>query len=275
MSENSKSNLANLVEKAREIRSDLFEKMVALQGGHPGSTMSVIDMLVSLYYGGYIRKSETDDIKDRDKIIVSKGHASMGLYPILRDLGYISQEDWNAWGHGPSSLRIFANTSMPGIDATTGSLGHGIGVAAGYALSFKKRGLDRRVYVIISEGELYEGSTWEGLMFAAHHKLDNLVVLLDRNDLIILGNTEDCVALDPIDEKMRAFGYDTHLCDGHDFANLLEELDRATNHKGGPSCIICKTTKGKGFSIMENEPKWHYWNQLTDSETELCRQEIA
>jgi transketolase len=269
-------NVATFVEKARRIRSELFEKMILLKGGHPGSTMSVVEMLVALYYGGYIRPPKSGDIDDTDKLIVSKGHASMAQYPILTDLGYLPKEDWENWGNErPSKLRVFANTSMDGIAATTGSLGHGIGVGAGYALSYKKRGIDRRVFVIVSEGELYEGSTWESMMFAAHHKLDNLIILLDRNNLIILGDPEDCVALEPIAPKMEAFGFAMGECDGHDFPDLFNGLDKAIAHGGGPYCIQFNTVKGKGFSIMENKAQWHYWNPLTEAEIEQCRKDVA
>lgn len=268
-------NVASYEKKARQIRSELFEKMLTLNGGHPGSTMSIIDMMVALYYGEYIRKPAHNDIDNTDKLIISKGHASMSYYPILADLGYLAKEEWENWGRSSSSLRMFANTSIPGIAATSGSLGHGIGTGAGYALSFKKRGLDRRVFVIISEGELYEGSTWESMMFAAHHELDNLILLLDRNGLIILGNTEECVTLDPIDKKIEAFGIAANHCDGHNFNGLFAGLDWSLENKGRPSCLIFETVKGKGFSIMENKAQWHYWNALSEDNIALCRKEIG
>jgi len=265
-----------LVEKARQIRSELFEKMVALGfDGHPGSIMSIIEMTTALYYGGFIRPPSSGDINETDKLIISKGHASMTHYPILADLGYIPKEYWEDWGTKPSPLRVFANISIDGIAATTGSLGHGVGVGAGYALSFKKRGLDRRVFVMISEGELYEGSTWESLLFAAHHKLDNLIILLDRNNLIILGDSEECVALEPIEEKFKSFGFDTRHCDGHDFADLIPSVDYICSLKSSPSCLIFNTVKGKGFSIMENKPSWHYWNPMSEEDLALCRKEVS
>jgi transketolase len=190
-------NLAFFQQKARKVRREMFEKFVLLQQGHPGSTFSMADIAVALYYGNFVRKDPNDTSKFYDRVIVSKGHATSCLYPILVDFGVIAAEDWQNWGRDRSVLRIFGNVRIPGIDATSGSLGHGLGIAAGYALSFKRRQSDQRVFVIISEGELYEGSTWESLLFINHHQLDNICIVLDRNDYIILGNTESCIRLEP------------------------------------------------------------------------------
>lgn len=266
-------NVTFFQDKARQVRRNLFEKFALLKQGHPGSTFSMTDLVVALYYGDYVRKDPKEKSKLYDRIIVSKGHATVSLYPILTDLGIISEKEWNNWGREPSALRVFGNIKIPGIDATTGSLGHGLGVAAGYALSYKKRKSDKRVFVVVSEGELYEGSIWESLLFIAHHKLDNVYIVLDRNELIILGNTETCVKLNPIPEKFTAFGFKTFECDGHNFNELLSSLDGMLEC-GMPSCLVMKTVKGKGVSLMENKPEWHYWNPLSDKELELCRSDL-
>ena len=159
------------------------------------------------------------------------------------------------------------------IDATSGSLGHGLGIGAGYALSFKKRKSDQRTFVILSEGELYEGSIWESLLFVKHHQLDNLHIVLDRNDLIILGNTESCLGLEPIDQKFAAFGFNVQSCDGHDFNAVLDALDNIVGGKG-PGILIADTVKGKGLSLMEDRPEWHYWNPLTEEQIARCRAEL-
>lgn len=260
--------------KARQVRHQIFEKLVALDQGHPGSTMSVVDLVVALYYGGYLRIPSREDMSTSDKLIISKGHASMVHYPVLADLGCLDRAEWERWGAGSSLLRVFANISMPGIAASMGSLGHGVGVGAGYALSYRKRGIDRRVFVVLSEGELYEGSTWEGLLFAAHHKLENLHFILDRNQLIILGKSEECVALEPVVAKLESFGLRTLTCDGHDFKDIFRALDDMLAG-GGPTCLVANTVKGKGFSVMENDPSWHYWQKLSPAQIETCIREIA
>jgi transketolase len=266
-------NVAFFQDKARQVRRDLLEKFALVKQGHPGSTFSMTDLVVALYYGEYVRKDPKDKSKLYDRVIVSKGHATVSLYPVLTDLGIIPAKEWSNWGHEPSVLRVFGNTKIPGIDATSGSLGHGLGVAAGFALSYKKRKSDRRVFVVISEGELYEGSIWESLLFINHYRLDNLYIVLDRNELIILGNTESCVKLNPIAQKIAAFGFKTFECDGHDFNELLNSLDGMIGC-GVPACLIMNTVKGKGVSLMEGKPEWHYWNPLSDRELELCRNDL-
>jgi transketolase len=266
-------NIAFFQEKARKVRRELFEKFLLLQQGHPGSSFSMVDLAVALYYGNFLRKDPTDPTKLYDKMIVSKGHATASIYPILADLGVIPSAEWSKWGHDRSMLRVFGNISIPGVDATSGSLGHGLGIAAGYALSFKRRKLDRRVFVVVSEGELYEGSIWESLLFINHNKLDNIYIVLDRNDLIILGDTESCVKLEPIREKIAAFGFQIHDVDGHDFGQILNAFERIVTSRL-PSVLIAKTIKGKGVRLMENKANWHYWNPLTEAEIELCRNDL-
>lgn len=258
---------------AKEYRRGLFEKFLAIGQGHPGSTFSMIEIVVALYHGGFVR-FDSERKKFLDRVLISKGHATVALYPILASFGVLPQSEWDSWGKAPSALRVFGNNSIPGIDATSGSLGHGIGVGAGMALTFKRSGSDRRVFVVISEGELYEGSTWEGLLFAAHYALSNLVIIIDVNSLIILGSTKDCLALNPIREKIAGLGLETKECDGHNFESLLSALSNDTTRKG-PLVVLANTVKGKGCSIMEHKAIWHYWNPLTVEQTEQCRKELA
>ena len=197
----------------------------------------------------------------------------MALYPILKNFGVLSKKDWNNWGKKgfKSQLRIFGNISIPGIDATSGSLGHGLGVGCGLALSYKKNKLDKNVYVIISEGELYEGSTWEALLFAKHYNLNNLKIIIDQNHLIILGKTDECLKLSPIKSKLQGFGFDVIECDGHNVNDLKKAFNKKTKNL---KIVLANTIKGKGFSIMENVAKWHYWNPLNAEEILKCRKEI-
>ena len=262
----------DLKEIAKKYRGEMFEKFLLTKQGHPGSIYSIIEIVVALYHGGFVRFNEKDN-RFTDKVLISKGHATSALYPILRDFGVISKEQWINWGTKKSPLRIFGNTSIPGIDITSGSLGHCIGAGAGMALHYKKNKIDKKVFVIISEGELYEGSTWEGLLFAKHNKLANLKIIIDINNLIILGTTDECLKLNPIEEKIKGLGIKTKTIDGHDIdqvTNTLYEFQTIDD----VSCILANTTKGKGASIMEDKKHWHYWNPMDEEQIKITREDL-
>ena len=215
-----------IIDRVKWLRQELFEMFLQAKQGHPGSVLSQVEITAVLYYGNVVKyKRGKPDDPERDRLIVSKGHSTMGLYPIFADIEYFSIEELRKYGTGDGILRIFGNISIPGIDATTGSLGHGQGVGAGFALAAKKDSSKQKTYVIISEGEMYEGSVWETALFASQHKLDNLVLILDRNRKIILGDTEDLVQLSPIDEKWEAFGWNTYEINGHNLEELNNTLD--------------------------------------------------
>jgi transketolase len=256
--------MTDLKELAKSYRRELFEKFIRVGQGHPGSTFSMVEIATTLYHAGFVRLG-------RDTVIISKGHATVGLYPILASLGVIPKVDWESWGEGDSCLRVFGNTSIPGIDITSGSLGHGIGIGAGIALAAKRDGEDKRIFVVISEGELYEGSTWEALLFIAHHNLSNLTVLIDINNYIILGSTDECLALNPIEEKLKGFEIELLEIDGHDTASIVVALEKKTKLS---KVILARTIKGRGLSIMENQANWHYMNPLTPSQVQQCRKEL-
>ncbi len=262
----------DLKETCKRYRKELFEKFLEVGQGHPGSVFSMIEIVTTLFHKSFIRFDKSKNLFE-DKIIISKGHATVSLYPILRDFGIISDTDWDNWGKKDkkSILRVFGNTTIPGIDATTGSLGHGLGIACGMAYLYQKEKIDKKVYVVISEGELYEGSTWEAFLFASHHKLKNLNVIIDENSLIILGKTDDCLKLDPILSKVEGFGFEVFSVDGHNLEELEQVFKKDTQ---GSQIVIAKTIKGKGFSIMENKANWHYWNKLNSEEVEICRKEL-
>ena len=250
----------DLQRQANLYRKELFEKFVEVGQGHPGSTFSMLEIVTTLYHGGYV------DFED--KVLISKGHATVALYPILKNFGIIAEEDWNNWGKGlPTNLRVFGNISIPGIDMTSGSLGHGVGVGAGMAIANPHN----HVYTVISEGELYEGSTWEALLFVAHLQLKNMTIFIDVNNLIILGKTDDCLRLNSIKDKLSGFEFDIYTVDGHNTNSIQAALDAASNQ---PKIIIANTVKGKGFSLMENKPEWHYMQAITPEQIEQCRREI-
>ena len=262
-------------DKVKWIRKELFEMFLRAKQGHPGSVLSLIDIISVMYYGKILNYKKGVPIDpNRDKVIVSKGHATMGLYPILADIGFFPKEELKLYGSGKGILRIFGNISIPGIDATTGSLGHGQGIGAGFAYSAKKDKNSSKTYVIISEGEMYEGSVWETALFAAHQQLDNLIIIIDRNRKMILGDTEDCIKLNPIDKKWESFGWETHTVDGHSIQELISVFNKVQNNNAKPKIIIANTIKGKGASIMEHKAEWHYWQGLTEEEIELTRKEL-
>ena len=274
-------NLNLLEQKAAWLRRVSFDLLSSAQQGHPGSIMSQVEILVSLFYGGVLRYERGDPNVDwRDRLIISKGHATMGLYPIYADIGYFESRELDNLGTSDGKLPIFGNTSIPGIDATSGSLGHGPGVGAGYALAAKYDGLDSRVFVVISEGEMYEGSIWETALLASHHQLDNLVVILDRNRNIILGDTEELVRLEPIADKWEAFGFHTKIVDGHSITELLQAFDTIGKTDKKPLLIVANTIKGKGIPLIENEPSWHYWQPIDEEiqnqiSTQLAEKEAS
>jgi len=257
------ANQKKLVEeKAQMIRRVVLEMMIRSNQGHPGSVYSIVEIIATLYYGCLTTLNKPMPKNSRDKLIVSKGHATHVVYPVLEDLSYIPEGSCSKFGtkeHNAGPLRMFGNIKINGVDATTGSLGHGVGTGAGFALADKMDGRPHNTFVILSEGEMYEGSVWEGAIFAAHHKLNNLIIILDRNRNIILGDTESCLKLDPVDQKWVAFGWNVCSIDGHDVDALEQSiLDAKKSLK--PTCIIANTTKGKGNLAMENAPEWHYWH---------------
>ena len=263
------NDLENL---AKIYRRDLFEKFLIMKQGHVGSIFSMMEIVVTLYHCGFVKFDEKEK-KFFDKVLISKGHATAALYPILKDFGVISNEEWNKWGIEVSVLRVFGNISIPGIDVTSGSLGHCIGVGSGMAISLKRNNENKKIFVIISEGELYEGSTWEALLFAKHNKLDNLTVIIDINSLIILGKTKDCLNLDPIKNKIEGLGIKTLEVDGHNINDLISVFE-TSKKMGELSCILAKTIKGKGCKVMENKKHWHYWNFMSEGEIAKTREEL-
>lgn len=252
-----------LEDKAEKLRNNILDMMVRMNQGHPGSIFSLVEVICTLYYTDISTLNSGYSKQNRDKLIISKGHATHVVYPLLEEFGYIEMGSCALFGsenHNNGPLRVFGNIKINGIDCTTGSLGHGIGVGCGYSLSDKKlENNDHKTFVIISEGEQYEGSVWEAALFAAHYKLSNLIVIIDRNNQIILGNTESCLALEPISDKWESFGWETKVCNGHNSTEIYNAL-LSFNSIDKPKLLIANTTKGKGSRIMENRPEWHYWH---------------
>jgi transketolase len=270
------ANIKELENKSLWLRRACFEMLLAANQGHPGSILSQIEILISLYYGGIIKYFKNEPYHpEKDKIIISKGHAAMSLYPIFADIGYFEKQELIKFGRSDSMLKLFGNVSIPGIDCTSGSLGHGLGVGCGFAFSAKKRNAKNKTFVILSEGEMYEGSIWESALFASHHSLDNLIVIVDRNRNIILGDTEDCLALEPIKDKWRAFGFHVDEVDGHSISGLIDSFNNFNKTVIKPKVLIANTVKGKGISFMENDSFSHYWKPLSDELIKKARSELT
>ena len=242
--------------KAKQYRRMILDMLYRCQSGHPGGSLSEVEILMALYYNvmKYDPKNPHDDTRDR--FVLSKGHGCPALYAILADLGFFPVEDLDNLRQVDSHLQGHPDMNKtPGIDCNTGSLGEGVAVAVGMALGAKHQKKDYKVYALLGDGECQEGLVWEAAMAAAHYKLDNLVVMLDYNGLQIDGANEDVMDLGDIAGKFAAFGFDCATVDGHDIDAITDELKKEC--KGKPRFICCRTVKGKGVSFMENNFNWH------------------
>jgi transketolase len=251
--------IEKLKKKVKYIRQQTLDMCVRAGTGHVSSSFSCAEILVSLYYGEILRyKREHPEWDARDRFVLSKGHASPILYAILADCGFFSQNELKKFCQADGIFGVHLQHDVPGVEITSGSLGHGFGIAAGMAKAAKMNAKSYRIFSLLGDGECYEGSIWETAMFASHHKLDNLLAIVDRNRLCVTGFTEQIVKLDPLDEKFRAFGWRTIIVDGHSFEQILSALDKFTSGQfNKPIVIIANTVKGKGISFMENRPLWH------------------
>ena len=247
-----------LTETARQIRTDIIVMLEAAGSGHPGGSLSAADILTVLYFDEMRLDPENPAWPERDRFVLSKGHAAPVLYAALAERGYLPREELITLRKLGSRLQGHPDMKkLPGVEMSTGSLGQGISAANGMALAGKIDGQDYRVYTLLGDGECEEGQVWEAAMFAAHYKLDNLVAFLDHNHLQIDGPISEVMSPEPLDEKWRAFGWQVEVIDGHDLAAISGALDRARLVKGKPTMIIAETVKGKGCSFMENVASWH------------------
>jgi len=243
---------------ANQIRQDIIEMLVPAKSGHPGGSLSAADILAVLYFSVLRIDPQNPQWPDRDRFVLSKGHAAPVLYAALAERGFFPRAELlklRQTGHflqGHPDMK-----KVPGVDMSTGSLGQGISAAAGMALAGKIDKKSYRVYALLGDGELAEGLVWEAAMAAAHYRLDNLVAILDYNGLQIDGKNEEVMTVAPVAAKWKAFGWNVIEVDGHDVEQLLQAFEQAANHKGQPTIIIAKTIKGKGVSFMENQVGWH------------------
>lgn len=255
----SEQELKNLKEKAKQIRMDIIDTTVWAGGAHIGGAMSMTDIMVILYYKYLNIDPKRPDWSDRDRFILSKGHGGVGYAPVLADKGYFDKELLKEFNHfgSPFGMHLDGN-KVKGVDASTGSLGHGLSMSVGLALGARLQNKSWKTYCILGDGECNEGSVWEAAMSASHFNLTNMITFVDRNKLMIDGPTEKVMSLEPFAKKWEAFGFITREVNGHDFEALAAAIDYAHEEKTAPVVIIANTVKGKGVDFMENQVKWHY-----------------
>ncbi|MBC7476728.1 MAG: transketolase [Pseudorhodobacter sp.] len=246
-------------DKALWMRRRAFRMVHQAQLGHPGGDFSAIDVVATLYFGVLNHDAKNPTWAQRDRFIMSKGHATGALYTVLAAAGYFP-EDWlDTYMQPKSKLNGHPNRNyLPGVETNTGPLGHGFPVALGIAIAGQITGRDYRTFVLTGDGELQEGSNWEAAMSAGHRKLENLTLIVDRNRLQQGAGTEETNGLDPLDDRFRAFGFHVEMVDGHDVPALLALLTASPKGRGKPLCVIANTIKGKGVSFMENKAAWHH-----------------
>ena len=242
---------------ARELRRDIIETIYTAGSGHPGGSLSELEILIALYFRAMHYYPSDPQWPDRDRLILSKGHASPGLYAVLARAGYFPKEELASFRKLNGRLQGHAHPMTPGVEMNAGSLGMGLSFALGCALAARMNKKDYLVYVVLGDGECDEGEVWEAAMAAAHHKATNLIAIVDRNRIQNDRFTDEVMSLEPLAQKWRAFGWRVFETPGHDFAPLLASIERAQQRRARPSVIIAHTIKGKGVSFMENNPAFH------------------
>ncbi len=253
-----KMNKQELMDTAKIIRKDIVSMLTESASGHPGGSLSATDIVTTLFFNEMNIDPKNHKMENRDRFVLSKGHAAPVLYSALARRGFFNPDELKTLRKFGSNLQGHPNMNdLPGIDMSTGSLGQGISAAVGMALAGKVDNKDYRVYALLGDGELEEGQVWEAAMSGAHYKLDNLTIFIDFNGLQIDGDITKVMNPSPIDKKFEAFGWNVLVIDGHNYDEILEAIEKAKNHKGQPTAIVCKTVKGKGVSFMENEASWH------------------
>ena len=263
-----------LMKTANEIRKGIVSSVHSAKAGHPGGSLSAADIFTYLYFEELRIDPKEPKKADRDRFVLSKGHTAPGLYSALAERGYFPKENMLTLRHVGSYLQGHPDMKhIPGVDMSSGSLGQGISAAVGMAIAGKMDDADYRVYTLLGDGEIQEGQVWEASMLAASHKLDNLVVIVDNNNLQIDGTIEEVNSPYPIDKKFEAFNFHVIKIDGNDFDQIDAAFKEAKTVKGQPTAIIAKTVKGKGVSFMENQVGWH-GKAPNDEEYKVAMEEL-
>jgi transketolase len=250
---------AALKKTARELRLTMVDVVLWSGGAHIGGSLSIADILAILYFKYLNVRPAEPRWEDRDRFILSKGHAAAGFIPVLAKRGYFPEEDLKSFNHFGSPFAMHPDSNkVTGCDISAGSLGHGLSMAVGLGLGARYLGRDWKTVCLLGDGECCEGSVWEAAMALAHYRLGNVITIVDRNRLMIDGKTEEVMGLEPFADKWRAFGLEVIEVNGHDFTELAAALDRAWAAKDRPALILANTVKGKGVDFMENNVVWHY-----------------
>jgi transketolase len=255
---------------ATQIRRIVIDRSKRAGVGHIGSSLCVADLLAVLYEG--VLQGERSDDPERDRFVLSKGHAALALYATLVASGRLPEDVLDSFGEDNSALGVHPEHTLPWIDFSTGSLGHGLSIGAGAALAARLQRSPRRAFVLLSDAECNEGSVWEAAMFAAHHRLANLVAIVDCNGQQAFGYTREVLDLSPLGERWRAFGWDVREVDGHDVDALAEVIAGLDTTEGPPHVLVAQTTFGKGVSYMEGLIKWHYWPMSDEEHAQAVRE---
>ena len=261
--------------RSKYLRSLVVRSLIGGGRGHMGSAMSLIEMLRVLYDDIAKFKSSEPKKKDRDRIILSKGHGCLALYVILADLGFFDKSYLKKFCHPDSILGGHPEyKKINGVEASTGALGHGLPIGIGMAISAKINKINNKILVLLGDGEQNEGSIWESALSASKHQLDNLVVLIDYNKIQSYGFVKDVLNLEPLSSKWESFGFNVHEVNGHDKKQIKDALNSTKNLNQKPNAIICHTIKGKGFKFAENNPFWHHKNSFSKKEIVLINESL-
>lgn len=268
--------MTDLRQMALNLRRRMLDVLVKTKGGHIGGSLSSAEIYTALYFGGVMRyDASKPELPERDRFILSKGHASLGLFCALSEAGFFPASELDTYTLPGSRLGGHPKRGeIPGVEASTGALGHGFSFGVGIAMAGQLDETDYKVYCLLGDGECQEGSIWEAAMFAAQQQLGNLIVIIDYNKLQAMDKVSNIVGLEPLTDKWRAFGWNVQEVDGHDVYQLIRALDVPRKTEGKPLCIIAHTVKGKGISFMENMPLWHV-RVPNEEERRIAEQELA
>ena len=250
-------DIESLKKKAVIFRRDILETVATAGSGHPGGSLSAVEIFLTLYGCQLNHKPNDPHWEGRDRVIVSKGHVSPVVYTTLANFGYFPKEELKTFRKLGARLQGHVHTKVPGVEFNTGSLGHGLSFANGIALGARMRGKDFKVYCVMGDGEIQEGSVWEAAMTAAHYKLDHVCAIIDYNKVQENGPTNEIKNLEPLADKWKAFGWQVSEIDGHSIEALIQAFDKFNKTQGKPTVIIANTIKGKGVSFMEGKSAWH------------------
>ena len=260
---------------SNEIRKNIVKQVHSAKSGHPGGSLSIADILTVLYFNQMHIDPKDPNNENRDRFVLSKGHASSAYYAVLAERGYFDKKELEGFRKLGSNLQGHPDMKhVPGVDMSTGSLGQGLSAANGMALASKLDSRGYRVYCLLGDGEIQEGQVWEAMMTASHYKLDNLCIIIDNNNLQIDGKVSDVMSIYPLDKKLESFGFEVLTVDGNNIDELITVFEKAKTIKEKPTAIIAKTIKGKGVSYMENEAGWH-GKAPNDEEYEIAMKELS